>query len=531
MLTLMNSKSLSVRSIAVDFLVSLVGSTFDTFGNIGEISLVMVTVLPEVAAREIALYSVRDHIETFDDAARAVWPLRRSLVDFDGNPLDDDRIDPHLSPVLSSLCRACQAVVDGVLIELRLKGNKFLFPNNTFLATDDRLVFDADEESLYEAASVFLPETGPMQRIRWFKTLVLLHERKEQWAEAAEALVMCARTILDSMRHLKYVWRPSRFLLWSDSRRSHWLENVGEESSQPDRGNSEVIDFANEFLEPSGLLSEAKKPAANRLQQPTASSMCETLCGFAKDAVGFYLREGGMEEQALAHFLTLQRTAMSVLEDGPRAMLRGAAARKRFDEDAALRKALVSFGVEITSLTERMRFDDSFTANSPRTILKEQSMYVFVRLSGKKPLRFHETTSLPCFLEWGETSICCVPKRILDGLEISSAQDLCFRFADPLLRFLQQERGKENVELIVQASSEREAADENVTYLEVYLANCSLSSDGRGLGVQRRRFYGDQGQNTSPTVEMTVVQPFPCPLSRQRSILTTETSPVSVPLS
>lgn len=233
--------------------------------------------------------------------------------DADGNPLDDDRIDPHLSPILSTLCRACQA------------------------------------------ASFFLPETGPMQRIRWFKTLVSVHEKKKQWAEAAECLIMCSRTILDSVRHLKYVWRPSKFLLWSDSRRSHWLEDVGEESSQPDRGNSEVIDFANEFLEPYLLLSHAKTSAtSNRLQQPTASTMCEILCSFAKEAVGFYLREGGMEEQALAQCLTLQRTAMNVLEDGPRVTLRAASARKRFDANLALRKALVSLGVEITSLTERM---------------------------------------------------------------------------------------------------------------------------------------------------------------------------------
>lgn len=73
----MNSTALSVRSIAVDFLVSLVGNTFDTYGNISEVSLVMVSVLPEVAAREIALYGLGDHIKTLEDAARAVWPLRR----------------------------------------------------------------------------------------------------------------------------------------------------------------------------------------------------------------------------------------------------------------------------------------------------------------------------------------------------------------------------------------------------------------------------------------------------------------------
>ena len=536
-LTLMNSTSLSVRSIAVDFLVSLLGSTFDKNGNIGEVSLIMASVLPEVVAREIALYSVRDLVKTFDDVSRVVWPLRRSLVDLDGNPLDDDRIDPYLSPILTTLCRACQAVIDGVLIELRLKGNKFLFPSNDFRAADDTLVFDADEESLYEAASFFLPETGPMQRIRWLKTLVSVHEKKGQWAEAAESLIMCSRTILDSIRHLKYVWRPSKFLLWSDSRRSHWLEDVGEESSQPDRGNSAVIDFANEFLEPYGLLWEAKKTtAASKLQQPTASALCEVLCDFAKEAVAFYLREGGMEEQAFAQFLTLQRTAMNVLEDGPRFALRGAAARKRFEEDASIRRALVSLGVEITSLTERMSIDDSFSAvpppsASPRTVLKHEAMYVFIRISGKKPPRFHESTSLPCFLEWRETSICRIPRSILDDLEISSVEEICFRFADPLIRFLQHERGNDKVELIYKPNDEREESDENMTYLVVYPANSSFNSDARWLGIQRRRFYIVPKNTSQSTVEMTVAQPFPCPLSRQRSVLTAVTSPLSVPMS
>jgi len=536
MLSLMNSISLSVRSIAVDFLVSLLGSIYDTYGNLGEISLIMVTVLPEVAAREIALYSVHDHIKNFEDVAKAVWPLRRSLVDLDGNPLDDDRIDPQLSPILSTLCRACQAVIDGVLIELRLKGNKFLFPKSKVVLTDGTLVFDADEESLYEAANFFLPETGPIQRIRWFLTLRSVHEKKGQWVEAAESLMMCARTILDSIRHLKYVWRPSKFLLWTDSRRSHWLESVGEESRQPDRGNAAVIDFADEFLEPLTMVSDSKKPAvANRLQQPTASAMCDLLCKFAKEAVELYHREGGMEEQAFTRLEHLQRTAMNVLEDqnGPRMSFRGAAARKRFEEDAALRKALVSLGVEITAVTERMQIEEPY-AMSPggRNFLRKQAIYAFVRLSGKKPPRFEESIALPCFLEWRETSICRIPKSVVDNQEVSSVQGICTRFAEPLMEFLKKERGNDKVMLVTQHSSEGqpEDLDDEMTYLTVHPANCAYGADGRWSGVQCRRFFSDPNRQSGTVVEMTVAQPFPCPLSRQRSVLTTETTPTPLPL-
>jgi hypothetical protein len=57
----MNSTSLSVRSIAVDFMISLLGSTFEENGTIDEILLVVFTVLLEVAAREVAMQKPRYH--------------------------------------------------------------------------------------------------------------------------------------------------------------------------------------------------------------------------------------------------------------------------------------------------------------------------------------------------------------------------------------------------------------------------------------------------------------------------------------
>ena len=84
--------------------------------------------------------------------------MRRSFADLeDANPLDDDRIDPELSPVLRTFCRAAQAVMDGCLIELRLKKEKcVVVGTHVKVAPWDTHTYDADEESLVEAANFFL---------------------------------------------------------------------------------------------------------------------------------------------------------------------------------------------------------------------------------------------------------------------------------------------------------------------------------------------------------------------------------------
>ena len=111
-LSLMNSIALSVRSIAVDFVISLFGNVFDMLGNIDELTMIFATVLPEVVAREAALCSVSGFISNLEDVEKSVWPIRRSFADIeDANPLDDDRVDPQLSPVLSVFCRTCQVSI------------------------------------------------------------------------------------------------------------------------------------------------------------------------------------------------------------------------------------------------------------------------------------------------------------------------------------------------------------------------------------------------------------------------------------
>jgi hypothetical protein len=458
-LSLMNSISLSVRSIAVDFVVSLLGSAFDSLGNIDELALIFVTVLPEVAARDIALCSVSGHISNLEDVEQSVWPLRRSFAEIeDADPLDDDRVDPQLSPVLSVFCRACQAVIDGVLIEMRLQGKDCVVVGTRMKSQSlDMYTFDADEESLFEAASFFVPETAPVQRIRWLMTLKSLHKAKGQWVEAAESLIMCARTISDSIPHLKHVWRPSRFSLWSYTRRSLWLSTVGEEMGNPERGNEQVMSFADTFLEPDLLGdSNEKSSATSKLPQPTVSGMCALLTSITKEAVSLYVREDGMDGLAYTRLESLLRILMGVLDEhginslnSPRTRLTGIMGRKRYvEEEASLRKVIASISGDMTKLAERLLGVVQDEPTSPKVTEarnrkpskdERRSYFVRVLLSGKKPSRFLESTTLPTFLEWNKPCICRVPKEIVESALTSTArhperleETMCSEFGKPI---------------------------------------------------------------------------------------------------
>jgi hypothetical protein len=562
-LGLMNSISLSVRSIAVDFVVSLLGGTFDLLGNIDEISSIFVTVLPEVVAREIGLYSVGGHIFAMGDVAKALWPLRRALSDLeDTNPLDDERVDSQLAPILSLFCRACQAVMDGVLVEMRLKGEGLTIVG-TRVPTDQLAdtTFDADEESLFEAANFFVPETAPMQRIRWLLTLKALHEAKGQWVEAAEALILCARTVSDAIPHLKNVWRPSRFVLWSDSRRSLWLETVGEDIGHPDRGNTQVMDFADDFLEPEFILGTAIAVSpTGQLQQPTISAMCGMLTSITKEAVALYLREDGMDELAYYRLENLLKAVMHVLEDhNPlglgRGTLRGmnASARKRHaEEEAFLRKVLASLSGDMTSLAERLLLTveneattpDASSQGSQATTTKKQvskrPCYVVARIFGKKPLRFQESTTIPTFLEWDMPCICRVPKTITQKPSHDPAKwmkKLCLEFARPLLSSLQSECGASSVILRTEPGLDL-FPDPDMTYLHVFPVTADnvpglerpSSTSASNAFVSKRFIHSKDsdgkkkvsGINSVTLIELTVAHAFPCALSRQRCLLTTE---------
>lgn len=545
-LSLMNAPSLSVRSIAVDVVISLLGGCFDEGGNFDEIALVFMTVLPEVVAREMALYSVAGHLKSTKDVERSVWPLRRALADMEeANPQDDDRIDPQLSPFLSTLCRGCQAIIDGVLIELRLKGDHYTIVGSdisipppispvltmrkgALSAEADNehrpasFAFDADEESIYEAASSFLPETGPLQRLRWLLTLKTLHEEKGQWVEAAETLMLCATTVADALPHVKNVWRPSRFNLWRDSNRSVWLSTVGEERGLPDRGNTQVMEFAEDFLEPSSIVGSISKKAgvAGMLERPTMSMLCAILCGVAQESIDSYLKEEGMESHAYQRFEQLLKVLMGVADNyidagGPAS--KSSTKRHAFiEENAALRKVSAALNGHMTRLAERMLLvaktsaedTDNIEASTTPSLhspkvsdASGRQFYVRVELVGKKIARFCESTSLPTFCEWNSPTICRVPSHVVrsatasdtyllrDDLrgspsiekaaQGSAEMRLCLAFSEPLLIALVREIPLENIVFGSRRPTDEELRGEALnekTYLIVSIGYDSVAA-------------------------------------------------------
>jgi len=572
MLTLMNSISLSVRSIAVDFVISLLGETYAKRGSIVDVGTVFATVLPEVVAREIALYSVGGLINIFSDIEQIVWPLRRAFGDIeDANPLDDDRIDPQLSPLLSIFCHSCQAVIDGVVVELQLRHPELIIVG-TKISMNEKVsrVFDADEESLFEAANHFSAESSPMQRLRWLNTLKQLHESKGQWIEAAETLMLCASTISDSLLHLKHVWTPSEFVLWNDSKRSLWLDTIGQDLDSPGQGNSQVMDFASGFLQPEVLFGEKSRWSTfGKLAQPNVEGMCNQLVVVAKEAIASYLKEKGNEEFAFSRLQSLIGVVMVVVDEHSSFTLNQSyqvstlVRTQLAEEAAALRKASASLNSEMTEVAKKLLFvTESETQNlkvsqgntkKAAQMLLRSNYYVRVTLSGIKPKHFIENTSIPTYFEWGNPCIFRVPESVIVAAIGSKlpptdlTEKICVTFGNPLREALGLDseslvfRFKKNVE-------ENKDELDSVTYLDISMVHqdiasldmpldkCRLDSlDSKRFLYRKQTNPPDKEDKEQPAVnlltmnglksclvELTVARSFPCALSRQRTILTSE---------
>lgn len=553
--TLMNSTSLSVRSMAVDLTISLFGSVFEECGNIDGVTNIFVTVLPEVAAREIALYGVTEQLDCVGSIEKCMWPLRRAIADIEAtDPLDDDRVDTSLLPFLKKFCRVCQATIDGVLIELRIGGDDFMIMgskiNNSSVALgsgQDNLhnfplvwTFDADEESLFEVADFFSPETSPAQKLRWLFTLRRLHEFKGQWAEAAETLIVCARTAADAIPHISNVWRPSTFSEWNKSQ--------------------QLCEFCHDFLEPA-LLQKTMDFGKGRddptiLPRPTITSLCKVLISVSKESVKLYEREGNMTSLAYSRLQEVLKIVMTVVEEQAAKSMRSAIRRggkhqkQRFTEEiAALRKVSASVNELVTKFAERMSliaggqqensifmpsFANIFTKHNEdeKNNLYPGSVYVRIILVGIKSKRFEESTAIPTFLEWGSGHICRVPKKAVSiainkakGAGIDSqefvVQKICEAFAEPLVQALRQDLPNELIEF---SSEIPDRVKNNKTYIVV---SPVISRDmNHQHGVQSKRFQvrkqGSGPQKLEHITDITVAKAFPCAISRQPSLVTAE---------
>jgi hypothetical protein len=532
-LAMMNSMSLSVRSIAVDFTVSILGSFFDSNGSVDTILQIFATVLPEVAAREIALYSVNGHINNFHDIPKALWPLRRAIADLaDSDPLDDDRVDQLLAPIVSSFCRICQAIIDGVLVEIRLQGETVSVAGQVLEQPDAiEFVFDSNEESIFEAATFFIPEQAPLQRLRWLLTLKSLHEKNGQHIEAGEALFMCCETILQSLSHIYLVWVPSQFLLWNDATRATWLDSVGEEMGQLERGNSAVMDFAHEYLQPKTFLGIKFH---NKVDESIVSRMYSLLAASITACYESYMQEECAFSIVYNRIQRLLQSVMSI-NDGHsyQGTVRRGAKRdngsrtkmKQTDSRTSFQQIIIKLTRYMSELSERsLRLWDEVTTMTygyPMT-------FVMVRISGIKPKRFEESTGVPFFLEWEKPCICRLPSNtVKNSLTKNGTIDrikICEMFAKSFVTALQHECGTDKVLL---RTDDKVAIHADCTILDVFPAE-AVSIDVRDYTVidpmryMKCKYFMYKDDRT--LTENTVAREFPCVLSRQRSMITTKIS-------
>jgi len=544
---LMNSQSLSVRTMAVDLMVSLFGSVHKEGGSIDEVTQIFITVLPESVAREIALYGESRLLHSAGCVERSMWPLRRALADIeDTDPLDDDRVDASLQPFLKQFCRVSQAVIDGVLIELRLMGNDCVIMGSSVTMLTGTVetahdgqryslswTFDADEESVFEAAAFFSPETSPVQKLRWLLTLKRLHEFKGHWVEAAETLIICARTVADAIPHISNLWKPSFYKEW--------------------KSRKDVSAFSDEFLEPSSLrvkmepsISETEK---SELLTPSIASFCNMLIVVSREAVKMYDKESRMVPLAYSRLQEVLKLIMGVVEDysamsSVRNVRRGFRMNQQnYTQDmAALRQASAIVNELVTKLAERMHLiagDDSLTLSSLANLFTDTesshpgAVYVRVILYGKKTKRFEESTTIPTFLDWANPYICRVPGAAVTkalkhargrGKEYqeSLAQEVCKYFAEPLVMALREEMEGQSIEFRSTVPSNYALSEDAKLYLIVTPVSSRETTMQNDVQSKRFQVRTSTGHSIENVIDITVAKLFPCALSRQPSLVTTE---------
>ena len=508
-LTMMNSTELSVRSMAVDFIVSLLCDIYKEYGSIESASLCFLTVLPEVVAREIALCDMSGLIKSMKDIESSLWPLRRAFADVEEtNPFDDDRVDPQLLPYLITLCRSGQAIVDGVLIEMRLRGapdlslNEVGISRKTSPSTDFRqfqrslsptAIFDADEESILEAATFFSHETSLLQKLRWLYTLTDLHVAKEQWSEVVETLILCIHSLLRSLDHVSNLWQPSRFDSWNDIRRSPWLS-----SSQ---GNHSVMEFANAFLKPEVFIQQ-KGQGNGQQHNLSVEIICSTIMTLIDQIVIAFDEEHGdmIEELAYTHFEELLSMVTSSINSERKVY--------RSETRSALRRVRSSICSKLVKLTEKTQVGEGSSAQ----------IYVQVVLHGCKPNRFKESTAIPTFLEWNTPSIVRIPKPTLVSAAHLKQQNptesweecICRTYAKPLIEALKAEDINNTIVLRTRGSQDP-GTNETTTYISTTIVQKKSSNS--------RKFFL-RGQDN--ITEYTCAACFPHTLSRQRTLITSD---------
>jgi hypothetical protein len=341
----------------------------------------------------------------------------------------------------------------------------------------------------------------------------------------------------------------------------------------PERGHQQVMQFADVFLEPPALIYEAPtKSPGSRLPQPTVQEMCNILKYVSKQAVSDYMKEVGMEELASLRLEAVLQEVMLVTNDrnaksfglGQNSSL---GARKRIADDlASLRRVSAVLNGELAKLAKNVVADtdrSSSRKTSPNSNFLQCQYYVRVILTGKKPQRFLESTAIPTFLEWNNPCICRVPRRVVESVVASGARDsrgiedrICKEFGGALRDSLLT-GPDEQISLMFRTGAQVEHAsdvlDVSTTFLDVSMVHMDLAfvaNRGKRKIIDASRqsrhfFYRKSGfiasepappmdlaagkrrpellpKSAANVTELTVAHTFPCALSRQRTLLTSE---------
>lgn len=324
-----------------------------------------------------------------------------------------------------------------------------------------------------------------------------------------------------------------------------------------------MIQFSENFLEsPTLLLNGALKEQASSLQStlhgklyhPTIPSLCNMLKIMSDEAVKNYSEEGPHTEMlASIRIEQLLRNVMDVIDQhSSSTIVQDRNDRKqRADSNAALRRVSTHVNLLLARLAESMAKDTSALENSAPT--GSSNAFVRVSLLGKKPHRFEEaSTSIPSFIEWENVYICRIKHSILEkatkqknfiASSTSVEDNICEAFAQPILATINAERDINPAIFCTKPPSEARLAKEGASRTFVVVTPVKMSTAGATKattskafdkvsisdGVQSKRFFSknelDAGRKMATIIESTVAHCFPCALSRQRAIITTEYVP------
>jgi hypothetical protein len=221
-------------------------------------------------------------------------------------------------------------------------------------------------------------------------------------------------------------------------------------------------------------------------------------------------------------------------------------------DEARLRGVTASITGHMTKLAETLLLvgqDEPIHPKSSKArTLKgsvEGTKPYFVRLilSGRTPKRFQESTTLPTFLEWNKPCICRVPQGIIQQALTSAPRGtdsfetaVCKLFGSLFLDALLEDLGANSIAFRAGRASNRavDSIDADVTYVDigfVYSNGCGLDSaqhdfttgfDFESRHFRFRRSVDQVGGGMTRFVELSVAKPFPWPLSRQQTILSSE---------